>query len=154
MKLIDFKSLIQDIVKGACELKDKYTDQIDVPVNYACIFTKDQEEYDLFISLAQQIGERVKETNTGPLWRITPLSTIAGELQILKVRAPDKTRLERGDADFTLSDYPAFKRKYLQQRGFTLITRADMEMIEIYDKNVNYRVYFSFPTLDKQLNIT
>lgn len=72
---------------------------------------------------------------------------MSGTLPLLKIRQPDPTRPERGDADFTLSDYKAFKQWALVQPGFKVITRTNMEMIELMQPGYNVRVYFSYPTL-------
>jgi hypothetical protein len=71
----------------------------------------------------------------------------------LKIRKPDATRFERGDADFTIIDYPNFKSNYLANPGFKLIERKGFEMIELIDSAFNARAYFSNPTLDQQLGL-
>lgn len=150
------RPMILDIVKQAAKLKDTYTSEEAAPVNYACIFAQNQGEYDGFVKSANEIGKIIENTPTGPLFRIDPLDTVSGKLQLLKVRSPDPTRPERGDADFTVSDYPTFKRKYLTKPGFKLIRKSDtFEMIELMDSySFNVRAYFSNPPLDKQLGIT
>jgi len=50
----------------------------------------------------------IQKTEKGSLFKIFPIATIAGELQLLKIRNPDSTRPERGDADFTVFDYLSF----------------------------------------------
>jgi hypothetical protein len=149
-----FRPMILDIVKQAAKLKDTYTSEEAAPVNYACIFAQSQEEYDAFIKSANEIGKIIDNTPSGPLFKIDPLDTVSGRLQLLKVRAPDTTRPERGDADFTVSDYPTFKRRYLAKPGFRLIKKDKFEMIELMDSySFNVRAYFSNPPLDKQLGI-
>lgn len=101
----------------------------------------------------QNIGNVIKETPTGPLFHITPLNTVAGKLQLLKIRKPDATRPELGDADFTVTNYAEFKKKCLSQRGFKLIVRENFEMIELVDPQFNVRAYFSNPPLNEQLKI-
>ncbi|HNW71672.1 MAG TPA: hypothetical protein PKZ36_00320 [Candidatus Paceibacterota bacterium] len=146
------EELIKKIVKDAEELKDKYTDQKSIPVNYACIFCQSEEEQTNFLKEAHKLGTIIQETPSGPLFKIS-LDTVAGKLQLLKIRKPDLTRQERGDADFTVSDYPSFKEKCLKEQEFSLIQKENFEMIELYEKDNNVRVYFSFPPLDKQLNL-
>ncbi len=146
------KELVQKIVKEAKKLKDKYTDQVSAPVNYACIFCQSEEEQQSFLEEANKLGVIIEQTLTGPLFKIS-LDTMAGKLQLLKIRKPDPTRPERGDADFTVSDYPAFKEKYLKNPSFKLIQKDDFEMIELYDKDADVRAYFSNPPLDKQLGL-
>lgn len=146
------KNLIKKIVEDAKILKDKYIDQKDIPVNYACIFCQSEKEQTDFLLEAHELGTIIQETPSGPLFKIS-LETIAGNLQLLKIRKPDATRPERGDADFSVSNYPAFKETYLNQPGFSLIQKENFEMIELYEKGNNIRVYFSYPPLDKQLGL-
>ncbi|MDD3284930.1 MAG: hypothetical protein PHZ07_05035 [Patescibacteria group bacterium] len=146
------KNIIQNVIKDAELLKDKYTDLKNIPVNYVCIFCQSEKEEIDFLAEACKIGEIIKETSTGPIFKIS-IDTVAGKLQLLKIRKPDIERPERGDADFTVSDYKPFKEKYLEKPGFSLIKRENFEMIELYEKGNNVRVYFSFPPLDKQLNL-
>jgi hypothetical protein len=75
-------------------------------------------------------------------------------LPLVKIRYPDETRLERGDADFTLSDYQSFKSKSLWEPWYKLIQRENFEMIEYQKEGSNVLVYFSFPPLDQQLWLT
>ena len=150
---MDLKQFVQEIVKKANALKNKYTSEEKALVNYACIFCQSKEQYDKFIILAQKIGNVIKETPTAPLFQIDPLDTVAGKLQLLKIRKPDPTRLELGDADFTVTDYSEFKEKYLSQKEFKLIVRENFEMIELMDTQFDVRVYFSNPPLDEQLKI-
>lgn len=146
-------TLIQEIVQKAKELKDTHTDEKNAPVNYACVFAQSQEECESLLAAAKELGLVVEETKTGPLFRIEPLETSAGKLQLLKIRQSDPARPELGDADFTVADYPAFKEKYLRQAGFKLIERERFEMIELADSKFNVLTYFSHPPLNQQLNI-
>ncbi|MFA6197716.1 MAG: hypothetical protein WC734_00980 [Patescibacteria group bacterium] len=149
----DIKNIVKEIIVQANTLKHKYVSEL-APVNYACIFCQNDIEYASFLDAAKQIGRVIKETPGGPLFQIEPLSTIAGNLQLLKIRQPDPTKPERGDADFTLSNYDEFKSVHLTQKGFKLINKIEFEMIELMDPDYNVRVYFSNPPLDKQLGIT
>jgi len=153
MDVEGLKQLIEDIVKKANDLKNKHTSEKNAPVNYACIFCQNDDQYNNLIAIIQKIGNVVKETPTGPVFHIQPLDTIGGKLQLLKIRKPDKTRPELGDADFTVTNYPEFKKKHLSQKGFSLIVREDFEMIELVDSQFNVRVYFSNPTLKNILGI-
>ena len=147
------KKQIQQIVTDAKKLKDKHTNEIDAPVNYACIFSQNNKEYQSLLSTTKKIGKIIQETPSGFLFHIEPLETSAGTLQLLKIRFPDPTRPERGDADFTITDFPRFEQKYLSEKGFKIMRKPDFYMIELMDPNFNVRAYFSNPPLDKQLNI-
>lgn len=145
---------VQEIVADAKRLKDEYTDQPEAPVNYACVFTHSQDEYDQLLQLRAQLGETAQETSTGPLIHIEDLPTIAGDVRLLKLRAPDENRPERGDADFTVTDYASFKAKYVGEQRFKLIKRENFEMIELADPKADVLAYFSHPPLDVQLGLT
>ena len=153
MEIEELKLLVKKTVKQACELKNKYTDERDAHVNYACIFSQSDSEYKDLLMTAQKIGKVIEKTPTGPLFQINSLDTISGKLNLLKIRLPDSKRPERGDADFTVSDYPKFKKRYLSKKGFKLITRDNFEMIELYIPGFNARVYFSYPPLDRQFGL-
>ncbi|MCD6230038.1 MAG: hypothetical protein J7K00_04530 [Candidatus Diapherotrites archaeon] len=153
METEDLKKQVQGIVKQSCELKNKYTAEQNAQVNYACIFSQSSEEFEILIKVANKIGKIIKDTPTGPLFEINPIKTVAGNLRLLKIRNPDKTRPERGDADFTVFNYFDFKNKYLPKDGFKLIERKDFEMIELVNFDFNVRAYFSNPPLDEQLGI-
>jgi len=71
----------------------------------------------------------------------------------LKIRIPDITRPERGDTDFTVSNFSGFEKKYLSKKGFKLIKKENFAMIELMDPKFDVRTYFSNPPLDVQLNI-
>jgi hypothetical protein len=153
MNIEKLKKLVQEIVRQAKKLKDEHTKEKDAPVNYAAIFTQTLEDFDLFISLVKPMGKIVLDTSTGPLFQIAPLETSAGQLRLLKIRIPDATRPEQGDADFTVNNYSAFKKTYLSQAGFKLIEREKLEMIELIDPKFKVRAYFSNPPLTQQLDI-
>ena len=142
---------MKKIVSDAKHLKDTFTEEVNASVNYACIFCQDEAEFDEFSGMAKEIGNIFDETPTGPLYKIKPIDTDSGQLKLLKIRHPDETRTERGDADFTVKDYPSFKAKYLSESGFKLIKRADGEMLELTAPNATIRVYFSEHPLDKNL---
>lgn len=152
MTVDDIKKLVREIIKQSQQLSKKHTSGQKMPVNYACIFTHTAEEYEKFIEATKQIGKILQETETGPIFYITPLSTAAGILKLLKIRRPDSKRPERGDADFTVADYQIFKKSYLGKPGFNLIKRPKMEMIELIDPSYNVLAYYSHPTLEETLN--
>ena len=149
----DLKQLIQEIVRQSHELKNKHTAEKNAAVNYSAVFSRDKNEYKELYDAAKQIGKVIKNTPTGDLFKVDGIDTVAGKLKLVKIRLPDPTRHERGDADFTLADYIMFKEKYLSKTGFKLIERKDFEMIELIDPSFNVRAYFSNPPLDLQLGL-
>lgn len=153
MSVVVLKQLVEEIVKKANDLKNKHTSEKNAPVNYACIFAQSKEQFNDLLAVAQRLGSVIEETPTGPLYHIQPLKTVSGNLRLLKIRKPDPTRPELGDADFTIENYPEFKKKHLAKTGFKLIPRENFEMIELVDPKFNVRAYFSNPPLDKQLGV-
>ncbi len=153
MNIEDLKNIVKNIIAQADTLKQQlFSDP--APVNYACIFCQSDDEYSSFIEMAKQMGKVVQNTKAGPVFQIESLPTVAGVLHLLKIRKPDPTRPERGDADFTLSNYDEFKKEHINQIGFKLIDKGDFEMIEYKSPDSNVLVYFSNPTLAKVLGIT
>ncbi|MBU1037309.1 hypothetical protein KKF32_04805 [Patescibacteria group bacterium] len=145
--------LAQEIVTQANEFKKTLINE-EAPVNYACVFSQSNEEYDELIEAAKNMdGKVVQDTQTGPVFQIPPLPTVAGDLKLLKIRKPDQLRPECGDADFTLENYNQFKKESLDKPGFKLIEREKFEMIEAKSPDYNVLVYFSHPPLDDQLGI-
>ncbi len=149
----ELKLLVKQIVEKANALKNKHTDQKKAPVNYACIFSQSDGEYENLINITKELGKVIKETPTGPLFHIKSLNTISGNLVLPKIRKAASTRPERGDADFTIENYSQFKKKYITQPGFKLIKREKMEMLELVDSRFNIRVYFSNPPLTEQFKL-
>ncbi len=149
----EFKTLIQSIVAEASKLRDARTTEHQTPVNYACVFSQSEQEYESLLAVARQLGKVVQETVMGPVFYIEPLETVSGNLRIVKIRKPDPKRIEKGDADFTVADYATFKKTYLGKPGFGIIERPNMEMIELADPAFNVLAYFSNPPLGKVLGL-
>ena len=149
----ELNSIINYIVKKCVELKSKYV-QEEMDVDYVCIFSQDQEEYDEFIKFAGELGSIADQTKTGPVYKFNnPPLTIAGKPKLLKIRIPDPTRPQRGDVDFN-SNYKEFKKKYLDNNRFKLVKSWDgHEMIELRDNESDVLVYFSQIPLSKSLGI-
>lgn len=153
MTIEKLKKNIQEIVSEAQRLCAAKTCEGKAPVNYACIFSQSEVEYQELVSLACQLGTIVQDTKMGPVFHIAPLTTVAGDLELLKIRRPDPKRKEMGDADFTVADYESFKKKYLGKPGFNQIIRPSMEMVELIDPSHNAIAYFSCPALSTVLKI-
>lgn len=150
----DFNKIIDYIVKECIKLKDKYIQEKNLKVDYVCIFSHSVEEYNGLLRYAEKVGKVVDETPTGPVFAFTiPPETIAGRPKLLKIRKSDETRPQRGDVDFNTS-YEGFKKKYLDDKQFTLIKREGFEMIELKDSVFDVLVYFSNIPLSKQLGVS
>lgn len=146
--------LIQGIVEEAQLLKDKYIlGEKKAPVNYACIFSQTEKEFNEFLKIIQKMGPQVDTTSMGPIFDIGRIETKAGRLRVFKLRLPDIKRPERGDADFTVKDYVKFKKDYLFKTGFNLLIRPKFEMIELSDPTFNVLAYFSSIPMNEQLGL-
>jgi hypothetical protein len=153
METADLKRIVREIVIEAQRLAVAYTFEEKAPVNYACVFAYSGKEYEELFHASCRLGSIIQETTMGPVFHIAPILTAAGDLALLKIRRPDPKRQERGDADFTVSDYESFKKKYLGKPGFGIIKRPEMEMIELIDPSYKVIAYFSHPTLAAVLRI-
>ncbi|KKQ74347.1 MAG: hypothetical protein US96_C0034G0008 [Candidatus Woesebacteria bacterium GW2011_GWB1_38_5b] len=148
----EFFKIIEYITQNCRDLKNKYISE-DLKIDYVCIFSKSQKEFDELLKFASSIGELAEQTKTGPVFKLNNSpDTIIGKPKMLKIRIPDKTRLERGDVDFN-TDYENFKKKYLDNKRFTLIKRDNFEMLELRDNSFDVLVYFSSIPLSEQLGV-
>jgi len=143
MTNVDFLRRLFSIVKKCVVLKDKYTKDKDLLIDYICIFSHSSNEYNEYIKCASFLGTIVDETKTGPLFKFTnTFLTKAGQPNVFKVRTPDSKKPQLGDVDFN-TDYPRFKQKYLYKKCFSLIQREKFEMMELKDEAFDVLVYFS-----------
>lgn len=147
--------ILEYIIPRALELNQAHIPGESVRINYSAIFSQSDSEYEELNREAAQVGDVIEDTPTGPLYKFhKPTQTLAGPLWLLKVRKPDPTRTQRGDADFTLKDYNFFKEKYLKDtEHFKLIDRGNFEMIELKDSEFDVLSYFSSIPLTVQLGI-
>lgn len=143
------------IVSKTIELNNVYLPGESVKINYSAIFCQNDTEYTRLNEEASKLGEVAEDTATGPLYKFTePFQTVAGPLWLLKIRKPDMTRTQRGDADYTLDDYYSFKEKHIHHtEHFKLIDRDNFEMLELRDEKVDVLCYFSNIPLTEQLGI-
>jgi hypothetical protein len=149
----DLVGLAQVIVHDALALKNAHVPDHPVTVSYCCVFSRDDPEFDKWTSAAGARGAVAKDTPTGPVFVVPEINTAAGPLRVLKIRKPDATRGERGDADFRLEQYEDFKRAYLGRPGFNLIERSEFEMVELVDSQFDARAYFSNPPVETHAGI-
>ena len=165
MDIDELLEIVKEIVEKADDLKVRYTAEREAKVNYACIFSQNDDEYEIFRKILEENGNAVlEETSTGPLFRIKDLDTIAGTLKLLKIRKYDDKHPDLGDADFTVSNYSKFKEECLKKpenfklilkkpENFKLISGDGYEMIELTETGSDVRAYFSNPPIDEEMGI-
>jgi len=150
----DLMETIKFIVNSATELKNKFTDATTAPVEFACIFSQNKEEYKEFTNQIQLLGKVVERTNTGFTYLLDkPIQTIAGPLRLVKIRRPDIQRTERGDADFN-TEYKSFKKKHQDNGMFELVKRETFEMLRLSHPEYDVMACFSNIPKSKNLGIT
>lgn len=140
--------LATQIVAEANRMRLKHAPNYSGKVGYCCVFSQSESEYAELGLAIKVFGRVAQDTPTGFTYLISGIQTDAGLLRILKIRKPDPTRKERGDADFSLEDYAAFKEFAVARSGFSLITRPKTEMIELIDPQFRVRAYFSNPPVE------
>ena len=149
----NLESTVSAIVKQANELRLRHSLGYPARVSYCAIFCQNAEQFTSMNSQASSIGALANDTSTGPVYVVPPIETVMGPLRIVKVRKPDPTRPERGDADFAVEDYEAFKAANIGRPGFSLIERGHYEMIELMDRDFDVRAYFSHPPVEEHPGI-
>ena len=139
-------SIIGYIVSRSAELKNKFTNASSAPVEFACIFCRNEKEYHEFISLIEKLGKIVERTPSGFTYLLDkPIGTTAGPLRLVKIRKPD-FRSGRGDADFN-TNYKKLKDKYQDQSGFELVQYDGWEMLRL--SNLDFDVMTCFSNIPK-----
>jgi len=151
--ITNLEERVRYIVDKSLELKNKFTDANGAPIEFACIFCQNQEEYRDLDLLVGKRGGVVQETDMGRIYLLTEgILTEAGLLRLLKVRKPDPERHEKGDADFN-TNYSEFKIKYQNNPRFELITRDTFEMLRLSDPEYDVMACFSSVPMSKDLGI-
>lgn len=134
---------IQYIVSKSNELKNTFPETTSAPVEFACIFCQNDEEYEKYTNLINPLGKVVEDTKSGYTYFLKePISTSSGLLRLVKIRKPDSARKERGDADFN-TNYKKLKEKYVDDPRFELIKRDNFEMLRLSEPNFDVMVCFS-----------
>jgi hypothetical protein len=145
---------ISYIVNRSTELKNKFTNASTAPVEFACIFCQNGEEYEKFTSSIQTLGKIIQNTPSGFTYLLNePIKTVAGPLRLVKIRKPDAQRHERGDADFN-TEYKNFKKMYQGNHKFELIKRDTFEMLRLSDPEFDVMACFSSVPMSKDLHIS
>jgi hypothetical protein len=145
-------STINYITNRSTELKNKYTNALSAPVDFACVFCQSEEEYGELTKEIEKLGKIVEKTPSGFTYLLSnSIKTKAGPLKLVKIRKPD-LRKERGDADFN-TNYAKLKEKYLNDPRFELVKYATFEMLRLSDPCFDVMTCFSNVSKSKNLGI-
>ena len=143
---------IKYIVDRSTELKNQFTDTSTMPVEFACIFCQNGEEYNKFTNSIEGMGKIVERTPSGFTYLLDEsFKTTAGPLRLVKIRKPD-FRPERGDADFN-TGYKKFKNRYQRDSRFELVKYETFEMLRLSDSDYDVMACFSNIPKSKVLGI-
>lgn len=146
------RDIVFQIVNKSAALKDKYTDEVDADVEFACIFCQTDEEYEKYSKNVSKIGRIVQCSPSGYTYQLVkPVETKAGQLFFVKIRKPDVARKELGDADFNVN-YHEFKRKHHEHPNFELIKREEFEMLRLSELKGDVMACFSNIPIRKLLD--
>lgn len=152
MNTNQLKKTIKTIVHTSFKLAVKHTGISDLPVSYACVFSKSEDEFQELLALVSRFGKEIQDTYSGPIYHIDPIKTKAGLLKLVKIRKPDeKVKHMLGYADFTLPDYELFKNQHIDKPNYHVFDREKYEVLELKVENSDVGVFFANPPLDKQL---
>lgn len=150
--MAEVSKVINYIVNPSLQLKNRFTDETSAPIEFACIFCQNENEYAEFTKEIDKLGKIVEETPTGFTFLLkNSIQTVAGSLRLVKIRKPD-FRKERGDADFNI-DYRKFKEKYANDPKFELVKYKTFEMLRLSDPGFDVMACFSNIQKSKSLEI-
>jgi len=153
MNRSDVEKIVKYLIDQGLAAIHKRTNEKTPAIDYVAIFSKDENEFQELLAVAETMGKEVDQgtARTGKTYLLDqPLTTPAGVLYLLKIRKPDDTRPQRGAPDFKIQNYAQFKEKYLRSSGsFTLMLKKDYEMIEL--KGVDVLVYLPDKTLGERM---
>lgn len=150
----EIEAVVRNIADQSTLLKNKYLRSDYSPIDWICIFCQSETEYKEFIGVVKSLGKVIQDTGMGPIYKLNrPIKTEAGNVVVLKIRKPDKTRTQRGDGDYRIGNFALLKRNNLSKKQFSLVQREDYEMVEIRDPDFDVLVYFSNPPITKVLGV-
>lgn len=154
LKFMNALDIVHYIVEQADRLRLHYIENYPATVDFGCIFSQTEAEYQQLTEDISPIARIVQDTPTGFTYLLNePLVTKVGLLKLVKIRKPDKARPERGDADFSL-DYSQLKQQVAQDHHFELVIRPEFEMLRLSDSQFDVMACFSKVPLSKALKLS
>lgn len=116
-------------------------------IDFLDIFPRSEEHKKILDKEALLLGKIIDKTERGNFYVFnTPIKTSFGDLQIIKIRKFDETRLPWLSApDFNVEDYNKFINKYKNDKRFTYIDKPTYKGLEFKTKN-NLIYFLDEPT--------
>lgn len=113
----------------------KFTEILNM--DFVDIFPVSQQEKVDLDKEALLIGKIIEETPRGNFYRLnTPIKTKLGNVDIIKIRKFDTTRLGYiGAGDFVVADFDNFKKKYKDCKNCKYVEAETYNAIEIKTPN-------------------
>lgn len=127
------------------------------------IFCHYDGENEILTKLRKELTDANDSINSGKYFRLLEPIIIPAKGDVpettysyLYIRRPDPYRYQVGDADFFLdeADYKKLKESMIagkQIKGARIFDRADPDMIELYDSDVDVLTYVSTSTIAKSV---
>ena len=106
-------------------------------MDYVDIFPRSEEDRVLLNDEAIKIGNIIEKNERGTTYRLNkPISTELGNIELLKIRKFDETRLPwLGAGDFIVNDFDKFKNKYQNAKNCKYVEAPTYNAIEIKTDN-------------------
>jgi hypothetical protein len=103
------------------------------------IFAHYQQEYEQLVNILLEMGTKLKEHNGLYVSLNEPIKVGKNSIIRIRARQPDPYRMQVGCSDFEVENYLSFKETYLVKhaQNLRLIPRADGEMIEFFDSDID-----------------
>ena len=106
-------------------------------MDYVDIFPRSEEDRVLLNSEANKLGNIIEKNERGTTYRLNkPISTELGNIELLKIRKFDETRLSwLGAGDFIVNEFDKFKNKYQNAKNCKYVEAPTYNAIEIKTDN-------------------
>ncbi len=134
MKMKD-KKYIEKIIK---EIIDSYNNKLileidpDIAIDFIDIFPISYAERERIELDIRESSKIIEKDNKGEFYLLNePISTIYGELRVVKLRIFDEHKKKRGTMDFKCNDYNSIKAIIKDRENVYIIHREFDELIEI-----------------------
>lgn len=139
--------MIKEIIDMNLKRIEKDLEEIDdiMNIDFIDLFPASEEHKRLLDAEAFSLGKIVKETERGIVYLLNnPVRTKYGDLNLIKIRFFDETRLNwEAAADFVVKNRKVLEEKVKTDSRFKYIVRPDWDAVEF--KTEDTLIYFLNP---------